>query len=57
MDYLDKYLKYKNKYLNLKKIIQKGSAYEKDGKEMVRIDADTECEVSQLKKILEVKDE
>ena len=53
MTFYNKYLKYKNKYLNLKEIIQKGGIYIKDDKEMVKIDKNTEYEVSKLKEELE----
>jgi len=55
MTFLHKYLKYKKKYLNLKKIIQKGGVFEKDGKRMVRIDTETNYEVQELKCKLEEK--
>jgi len=55
MTFLHKYLKYKKKYLNLKRIIQKGGVFEKDGKKMVRIDTETNYEVQELKCKLEEK--
>jgi hypothetical protein len=53
MTFYNKYFKYKNKYLNLKKIIHKGGVFEKDGIKMVRIDGNTDYKVSELKKKLE----